>query len=127
MFSGDEEKIKSALNEMVENSLKHNSYQEHLIIKMKSQDIINPEGIRGLTMPGEQKYLLIQFADNGKGIPADKKQWIFQPLTTTSKKGQGSGLGLYIIRNTLTKMQGHIRETGENGVRFEMYIPYADN
>ena len=126
-FYGDEEKIKSFLNEMVKNSLKHNSYQQNLIIKMKSQDIINPPGIRGLTMPGEQKYLLIEFSDNGKGIPADKKQWIFQPLTTTSKKGQGSGLGLYIIRRTLIKMQGHIRETGENGVRFEMYIPYGDN
>ena len=126
-FSGDEEKIKSALNEMVENSLKHNSYQQNLIIKMKSQDVINPEGVRGLTMPGEKKYLLIEFSDNGKGIPEDKKQWVFQPLTTTSEKGQGSGLGLYIIRRTLIKMDGHIRETGVNGVRFEMYIPYGDN
>ncbi|NES68104.1 MAG: histidine kinase, partial [Okeania sp. SIO2D1] len=38
-FYADEEKIKSSLNEMVENSLKHNSYQQHLIIKMKSQDV----------------------------------------------------------------------------------------
>ena len=127
IFSGDEEKIKSALNEMVENSLKHNSYQQTLIIKMKSQDVINPEGIRGFTMPGEKQYLLIEFSDNGKGIPEDKKQWIFQPLTTTSKKGQGSGLGLYIIRRTLTEMQGHIQETGENGARFQMYIPYSEN
>ncbi|NEO52724.1 MAG: tetratricopeptide repeat protein [Okeania sp. SIO3B5] len=126
IFSGDEEKIKSALNEMLENSLKHNSDQQNLMIKMKSQDAINPESIRGFTMSGEKKYLLIEFSDNGKGIPEDKKQWIFQPLTTTSKKGQGSGLGLYIIRKTLVKMEGHIRETGENGVRFEMYIPYTD-
>ncbi|GGA35181.1 HAMP domain-containing sensor histidine kinase [Okeania sp. KiyG1] len=125
-FYGDEEKIKSALNEMVENSLKHNSYQQHLIIKMKSQDVTNPEGIRGFTMPGEKKYLLIEFSDNGKGIREDRKEWIFQPLTTTSKKGQGSGLGLYIIRRTLTEMDGHIQETGENGVRFQMYIPYSD-
>ncbi len=123
-FYGDEEKIKSALNEMVENSLKHNQDQENLIIKMKAQDIINPEGIRGLTIPGEQKYLLIEFSDNGIGIPENKKDWIFQPLTTTSPKGQGSGLGLYIIRRTLTQMQGYIKETGENGVQFKMYIPY---
>lgn len=42
------------------------------------------------------------------------------------QKGQGSGLGLYIIRRTLTEMDGHIQETGENGVRFQMYIPYSD-
>ncbi|NEN93629.1 MAG: histidine kinase, partial [Okeania sp. SIO3H1] len=127
IFSGDEEKIKSALNEMVENSLKHNSDQQKLIIKMKSQDVINPESIRGFTISGEKKYLLIEFSDNGKGISEDKKQWIFQLLTTTSKKGQGSGLGLYIIRKTLVKMGGSIQETGENGVRFQMYIPYGDD
>jgi tetratricopeptide (TPR) repeat protein len=123
-FNGDEEKIKSALNELVENSLKHNSNQPNLTIRITSQDVINPPGIRGKTMPGEQKYLLITFSDNGEGVPADKKDWIFQPLRTTSQEGKGSGLGLFIIRKTLTKMNGHIRETGYNGARFEIYIPY---
>jgi len=123
-FKGDEEKIKSALNELVENSLKHNSNQQNLAICITSQDIINPPEIRGRTMPGEQKYLLITFSDNGGGVPEDKKDWIFQPLRTTSQEGKGSGLGLFIIRKTLTKMNGYIRETGYNGARFEIHIPY---
>ena len=123
-FNGDEEKIKSALNELVENSLKHNSNQQNPTIRITSQDVINPPEIRGRTMPGEQKYLLITFSDNGEGVPEDKKDWIFQPLRTTSQEGEGSGLGLFIIRKTLTKMNGHIRETGYNGARFEIYIPY---
>ena len=126
-FNGDEEKIKSALNELVENSLKHNSNQQNLAICMTSQDIINPPEIRGRTMPGEQKYLLITFSDNGEGVPEDKKDWIFQPLRTTSQEGKGSGLGLFIIRKTLTKMNGYIRETGYNGAKFEIYIPYKYN
>jgi signal transduction histidine kinase len=124
-FNGDEEKIKSALNELVENSLKHNFEQQNLIISISSNNVINPSGIRGRTIPGEQKYLFIEFADNGKGIPEDKKDWIFQPLKTTSQEGKGSGLGLFIIRKTLTKMNGYIRETGYNGARFEIYIPYT--
>jgi len=123
-FNGDEEKIKSALNELVENSLKHNSNQQNLAICITSQDIINPPEIRGRTMPGEQKYLLITFSDNGGGVPEDKKDWIFQPLRTTSQEGKGSGLGLFIIRKTLTKMNGYIREIGDNGARFEIHIPY---
>jgi len=123
-FNGDEEKIKSALNELVENSLKCNSEQKTLIIRIISQDVMNPLGIRGWTIPGEQKYLFIQFIDNGIGIPEDKKDWIFQPLKTTTQEGKGSGLGLFIIRKTLAKMNGYIRETGQNGARFEMYIPY---
>jgi tetratricopeptide (TPR) repeat protein len=124
-FNGDEEKIKSALNELVENSLKHNFAHQSLTIHISSRDIMNPSGICGRTIPGEQKYLFIEFTDNGKGVPRDKKNWIFQPLTTTSLEGKGSGLGLFIIRKTLTKMDGYIRETGHNGARFEIYIHYV--
>jgi len=122
-FYGDEEKIKSILNELVGNSLKHNRKQNNLRMQITSQDAINPQGIRAMTIPGKQKYLFIEFTDNGKGIPEDKKDWIFQPLKTTSSD-KGSGLGLFIIRKTLTKMKGYIRETGQKGARFEIYIPY---
>jgi signal transduction histidine kinase len=82
-FNGDEEKIKSALNELIENSLKHNEGQPNLTLRITSQDVVNPPRIRGMTIPGEQKYLFIEFADNGKGVPPDKKDWIFLPLNTT--------------------------------------------
>ena len=124
-FNGDEEKIKSILNELVENSLKHNPKKLDLNISMSTHDIINPAGIRGATIPGEQKYLLIEFNDNGQGIPPDKKDWIFQPLKTTANEGYGSGLGLFIIRKTLTQMNGYIQETGWKGAKFKIYIPYT--
>ena len=123
-INSDKEKVKSALNELIENSLKHNLSQKDLTIHIMSEDVLNPLGIRGRTIPGEQKYLCIRFSDNGCGVADDKKDWIFQPLQTTSQEGKGSGLGLFIIRKTLTKMNGCIRETGINGVIFEIYIPY---
>jgi len=123
-FNGDEEKIKSALNELIENSLKHNAAQQNLTLQITSQDVVNPSRIRGMTVPGEQKYLFIEFTDNGKGVPPEKKDWIFQPLNTTSSEGKGSGLGLFIIRRTFAKMNGYIEETGYNGARFELYFPY---
>ncbi len=125
-FYGDQEKIKSALNELVENSLKHNADQPKLTIRITSQDVVNPLGIRGMNVPGEQKYLFLEFADDGKGVPDYQKDWIFQPLKTTSPEGKGSGLGLFIIRKTLTQMKGYIRETGQDGARFEIYIPYLE-
>lgn len=124
-FNSDEEKIKSIINELVENSLKHNAKKLDLQILMTAQDVINPSGIRGATIPGEQKYLLIEFSDNGQGIPLDKKDWIFQPLKTTASEGHGTGLGLFIIRKTLTKMNGYIQETGWKGAKFKIYIPYT--
>lgn len=126
-FKGDEEKIKSAIQELVENSLKHNPNKSDLEIYITSKDVVNPLGIRDYDASSEQKYLFIEFADNGKGVPDDKKDWIFQPLKTTSPRGRGSGLGLFIIRKTLAKMNAYIRETGKNGVKFEIFIPYENN
>ena len=125
-FNGDEEKIKSILNELVENSLKHNPANSDLQIKINSQDVINPSGIRGANILGIKKYLYIEFIDNGLGITPDKKDWVFQPLKTTATGTYSSGLGLFIIRKTLTQMGGYIREVGVNGVKFEIYIPYPD-
>lgn len=61
--------------------------------------------------------------DNGKGIPPDKKDWIFLPLKTTSDIG--SGLGLFMIKRTLEKMNGYIAvDPNAEGATFEIVIPY---
>jgi signal transduction histidine kinase len=40
----------------------------------------------------------IHFADNGPGIPPERKEEIFEPFVTTKPPGEGKGLGLYISR-----------------------------
>ncbi len=114
-FNSDEQKIKSFLNELVENSLKYNPDQDDLVIRITSE-IGN-----GLN---QQKTLTITFSDNGQGIPPAKKADMFLPLKTTSELG--SGLGLFIIKRTLEEMGGYIDETGQNGVHFEISIPETD-
>ncbi|OYQ65344.1 hypothetical protein B9G53_08020 [Pseudanabaena sp. SR411] len=128
-FDGDEEKIKSILNELVENSLKHNHGNSNLSIRMYSSDLLNPQDISSPKIPGDRKFLYIEFTDNGQGVPNDKKDWIFQPLKTTSPEDKGSGLGLFIARKTIKKMGGQIREVGEagKGVRFQIYLPYLSS
>ena len=128
-FNGDEEKIKSILNELVENSLKHNQGNSNLSIRMYSSDIDNPIDVGSPTIPGDRKFLYIDFKDDGQGVPDDKKEWIFQPLKTTSPEDKGSGLGLFIARKTIKKMGGQIREVGEvgKGVRFQIYLPYLSS
>jgi signal transduction histidine kinase len=128
-FDGDEEKIKSILNELVENALKQNPEHRDFCIWIRSEDLWNPMDIAMPTIPGDRKYLFIQLTDNGKGVPEDKKEWIFQPLNTTSSEEKGSGLGLFIARKTLQKMGGYIREVGDpgRGARFQIYLPYLSN
>lgn len=52
--------------------------------------------------------LLVSITDTGKGIPAEILLKIFQPFFTTKPAGEGSGLGLDIVRKILDKHQGKV-------------------
>ncbi|MGD2181784.1 CHASE2 domain-containing protein [Lusitaniella coriacea] len=56
----------------------------------------------------KQDNLEITFTDNGQGIPTEIQDKIFQPFFTTKPPGEGSGLGLDIVRKILEKHQGTI-------------------
>lgn len=60
------------------------------------------------------------YADDGVGIPADRKQSIF-----VRDVAKGSGFSLYFIHDILELSGMGIRETGVpgQGVRFEIMIP----
>ena len=56
----------------------------------------------------EDKYQIVSIGDNGDGIPEDIQDKIFNPFFTTKPAGEGSGLGLDIIRKIIDKHNGEI-------------------
>lgn len=52
--------------------------------------------------------IAVSITDSGSGIPADVLPKIFQPFFTTKPPGEGSGLGLDIVRKIIEKHQGTI-------------------
>jgi signal transduction histidine kinase len=48
----------------------------------------------------------IRIGDNGNGIPADHLDKIFQPFFTTKPTGEGTGLGLSLSYDIVTKVHG---------------------
>lgn len=69
--------------------------------------------------------LLVDIADNGSGIPKDIIDKIFDPFFTTKSAGEGSGLGLDIVRKIVQKHQGDIDVQSEEGVgtTFTVWLP----
>ncbi len=57
----------------------------------------------------------VRFTDNGPGIPDDIVEKIFQPFFTTKGEGEGSGLGLDIVKKIIARHGGDIRVDTEPG------------
>ncbi len=61
-------------------------------------------------------HVEIRVSDNGCGIKADKLNEIFNPYYTTKPVGQGTGLGLPVVKNIVESYKGTIRVESEEGV-----------
>ena len=63
--------------------------------------------------------------DNGEGIPKSRLSSIFDMFYRATENKQGSGLGLYIVKNVVEKLGGKIKvESEENrGTIFKVEIP----
>jgi len=62
----------------------------------------------------EKDVVQVRVADNGKGIPREKKQKIFAPFFTT-KGSKGTGLGLSMTKKYIEDMGGTIAVESEEG------------
>lgn len=74
---------------------------------------------------GEEKVVLI-FADNGCGIPAENLPRIFDPFFTTKLGQGGNGLGLHIVYNIITGVLGgaiQVESSPDHGTRFVFELP----
>lgn len=72
------------------------------------------------------KHLIIKVSDNGTGMSDDVKAKIFQPFFTTKPTGQGTGLGLSLAYDIVTKGHGgtiEVESVEGEGTEFVIELP----
>jgi signal transduction histidine kinase len=68
----------------------------------------------------------VRVIDNGPGIPREILPRIFEPFFTTKSKGEGTGLGLGIVRRILEKHGGRIEvESAPGRTCFTVVLPIS--
>ncbi len=79
----------------------------------------------GVKPDKEKNAILVSIGDTGKGIPEEIREKIFQPFFTTKAAGEGSGLGLDIVKKIVEKHGGEIWLASEvgKGTTFFVSVP----
>ncbi len=112
IFYSDPKRLKIILSNLITNSIKyHNYYQDNLYIEIKTAP----------TATG----IAISVTDNGRGIEKEYLGKIFDMFFRATDSAQGSGLGLYIVKDTVEKLGGTISVSSEfgKGSTFTLFFP----
>ncbi len=86
-----------------------------------------PQGARVDVLASREKAgVVVRIIDNGPGIPAGIRERIFDPFFTTKPMGQGTGLGLDIVRRLVLHNDGLIEIESQPGrTEFRVTLPIA--
>lgn len=97
----------------------------HAIHEKKKNGAINYQPQVTITSKALAKHITIVIADNGKGIPQDIRNKIFQPFFTTKPTGEGTGLGLSLSYDIIKAHGGKIEVETEEGnyTNFTIILP----
>ena len=82
-----------------------------------------------VTITNQKNSLMLEYADNGSGIPKEIKDKIFEPFFTTKGMQKSLGLGLNIAYNSVMHlMNGKLScIDSEVGAKFVLQLPIAAN
>jgi signal transduction histidine kinase len=73
----------------------------------------------------DSKNIVIEFCDNGIGIPEEHLDKVFNMFHRAHEVSIGSGLGLYIVQETLATLNGSIKVSSKEGEEstFSLSLP----
>ncbi|MDM8561006.1 ATP-binding protein [Thiotrichales bacterium HSG14] len=89
---------------------------------------MNDKGILKIDVIWQDNQVVISITDNGSGISDEVKPKIFEPFFTTKPTGEGSGLGLDIVKKIIDKHEGRIEVESQSGqTTFSVFLQMTQN
>lgn len=109
----DRSRLKVIINNLISNAYKYHNLEQN-----DPRIIISCELNNG--------HANISIEDNGQGISPEHHERIFDMFFRASENSEGSGLGLYIVKETLQKLGGAIRVESSpgKGSTFTFTVPH---
>ncbi|HET6422599.1 MAG TPA: ATP-binding protein [Planctomycetaceae bacterium] len=94
-----------------------------LNLLLNAVEACRPGGAVRINVSQENACVQMEVRDNGVGIPVPIQDQLFEPLVTT--KADGTGLGLYLVAQTLRDLDGEIavESVPERGTVFRVTLP----
>jgi signal transduction histidine kinase len=87
-------------------------------------DAVDGDGNIKVSTAREDDQVLVEVVDDGPGIPEEIRSHIFDPFFTTKEIGEGTGLGLDIVRRIVASHCGDLTFHSEPGeTRFTVRLP----
>jgi PAS domain S-box-containing protein len=115
-FYSDPWRIAEILRNLISNAIKYRKL-DHAAAEIKIR--VNVDHMRAE----------ISFIDNGIGIDESNLAKIFEMFYRATEQSDGSGIGLYIVRNAVDKLGGQINVASRlgQGTRFTIILPNRSN
>lgn len=99
MLMSDKAQLKIVFNNLISNAIKYSDPQKTSFVKVRAYRSLHD--------------VVIEVEDNGLGIPKESIAKIFDMFYRAHNKTEGSGLGLFIVKQALGKINGTISLTSE--------------
>lgn len=99
-----------------------------ITVKLGLQTPANPHLSRCDTLK-DAPYVVLEVCDTASGISPEIRSRIFQPFFSTKQRGQGSGMGLFVVKSLLDSVGGAITVDSEPGLgsSFTVFLPLERN
>lgn len=111
---GDKKQLKRVLNNLVDNAIKYREKEETILT---------------IGLREKKGYAYLELEDDGPGVPVEEREKIFETFYRGDKArqnpGNGSGLGLSIVREILKGHGAEIKaEAGQGGHGLKMILRF---